>query len=247
MTIEPFFAPPENLHGDRILLSQEERRHLVTVTRHHTGDAVTIIDGQGNVYTATIERIGREDVECVILSHTVQRESFHIVIGVGVLKNPARFDFLVEKATELGVREIVPLVTERTMTNRVKSEHWERLALAAVKQSGRAILPTLLPLTSLKEFVRRKKENSLAIIPHEKISVPLLFDVVQHDSRPFVRICIGPEGGFSDAELQEAVEAGFQPVSLGPHRLRTETAAVAAMTFCAAGRDIERQREHGEE
>ena len=247
MTIEPFFAPPENIHGNRILLSHEERRHLVTVTRHRTGDTVTIIDGLGNIYTATIERIGREDVECAVLSHTVQQESFHIVLGVAVLKNPARFDFLVEKATELGVREIVPLVTERTMTNRVKTEHWQRLALAAVKQSGRSILPTLLPLSSIREFVRGKKENSLAVIPHEKISVPLLSDVVQHDTRPFMRICIGPEGGFSDAELQEAVEAGFQAVSLGPHRLRTETAAVAAMTFCSIGRAIERQREHGEE
>lgn len=233
MLSEIYFASPRQITGDRIVLSRDERKHLVTVVRHRTGDIVTIVDGVGNVYTATIEHIGHDNVTCQVNSRSRQDRLLRIVLGVGLLKNPSRLDFLVEKATELGVAEIVPLTSERTIATRGKADHWNNIALAATKQSGRAYLPLVAPVTPFKEFVGPPAADEVSMIAHEKAEAVSITEVL-HGTRPAaVRICIGPEGGFSDGEVETAVNAGWRKVSLGGFRLRTETAAVAAVAICS--------------
>ncbi len=235
MRPEPFYVSPDRIHGDRLVLDKEERRHLVTVKRHRAGDAVTVVDGVGGLYGATIEEIRPDEVVCHITTTTRVKESVSIVLGVGILKNPARLDYLVEKSTELGVSEIVLLETERTISGRLKTDRWNNLALAAMKQSGRAYLPRVTLPVPFHEFLRDKSNEVLGVIPHEKLETPTLPQVLTRERRRSIRICIGPEGGFSDREFQEAEEAGYQGVSLGVNRLRTETAAVVAVAYCVEG------------
>ena len=232
MLNEVYYAAPSSFHGDRIVLSREERKHLVTVVRHSIGDTVTIVDGVGNIYAAAIEQIGHETVTCRVESKDHQERPLRVVLGVGLLKNPSRFDFLVEKATELGVAEIVPLTSERTVATRGKADHWSNIALAAMKQSGRAFLPLVAPVTPFKEFVGLHSADEIAVIAHEKADAPSINEVL-HGIRPTaVRICVGPEGGFSDGEVATADQAGWKRISLGKYRLRAETAAIAAVAMC---------------
>jgi 16S rRNA (uracil1498-N3)-methyltransferase len=143
-----------------------------------------------------------------------------------MLKNPSRFDYLVEKATEIGVVRIVPLVTERTIPRHAKTERWQKLCVAAMKQSGRSVLPEVRQPQPLREFISSCGGDALKLIPHEQAEISLSHSRIPGDG-PAV-VCIGPEGGFSDEEIAIAQEAGFQPVSLGTRRLRTETAAIVA-------------------
>lgn len=234
MLNEVYYAPPSDLRGDHIILSHDERRHLVTVVRHRPGDVITIVDGLGSVYTAAIGQIGKDTVQCHIHSREQQTRPVRIVLGVGLLKNPSRFDFLVEKSTELGVAEIVPLATARTIATRGKSEHWAKLALAAMKQSGRAYLPTIAPVVSFGDFVRARRGDELALLAHEKSSGSSLHELLRAGAHTAIRIAIGPEGGFNESEVAGALEAGWREASLGEYRLRTETAAVAAVAEVSA-------------
>ncbi len=232
MLNEVYYAPPSAINGDQITLSRDERKHLVTVVRHRTGDVITIVDGAGNVYTAAIEQISHETVTCRVNSKDRQDRPLRIVLGVGLLKNPSRFDFLVEKATELGVAEVVPLTSERTVAARGKADHWNNIALAAMKQSGRAYLPTVAPVTPFKEFVGLPSADEVAVIAHEKAEAVSITEVLYGTRPSAVRICIGPEGGFSDGEVATAVKSGWRQVRLGGFRLRTETAAIVAVAMC---------------
>jgi 16S rRNA (uracil1498-N3)-methyltransferase len=190
------------------------------------------VDGRGTIYHATIAEIRPTEVMCDVASVEHLDEPNRIVLGVGVLKNPARLDYLVEKATELGVNEIVFLVTERSVSTRLKTGHWEKLALSAMKQSGRSHLPHIAGLASFGEFLKTPAGDCLKLIPHEQIASPSLLQVrAMHRHRSF-QICIGPEGGFTEGEVGQAEDAGYHAVSLGPYRLRTETAAVTAVALC---------------
>jgi len=240
MLDDVYFAPPDQVQGDRIHLGEEERRHLVTVTRHVVGDTITIVDGAGSVFTARVDRIQKKSAECQVLARGSQQHGPNIEIGVGLLRNPSRFDLLVEKATELGVSSIVPLATERVLIHRTKTDHWKKIALSAMKQSGRAFLPSIGALTSFDEFVRSAPRSALALIPHERGDHPSLSQVLVAQGTEDIRVCIGPEGGFTDGEVDRAIRAGFHVVTMGSYRLRTETAAIVAVTLCVSEhRDIQ--------
>jgi 16S rRNA (uracil1498-N3)-methyltransferase len=159
----------------------------------------------------------------------VEREARHpVVLAVGMPANE-RMDWLVEKATELGVRSIVPLATGRTIPQHAKTDRWQKLAIAAMKQSGRCVLPPVSPLTPFGRFIAEACAP-LKLIPHEKETSRSLRDILAGGPQDAV-LCVGPEGGFSDAEVDEAIHAGFLAVSLGPRRLRTETAAITALAM----------------
>jgi 16S rRNA (uracil1498-N3)-methyltransferase len=132
----------------------------------------------------------------------------------------------VEKAAEIGVVRIVPLLTERTIPRHAKTERWQKLCVAAMKQSRRCVLPEVRQPQPFREFISSCGGGALKLIPHEQAEIPLTPSRISGDG-PAV-VCIGPEGGFSDEEVAMAQEAGFQPVSLGARRLRTETAALVA-------------------
>ena len=226
--MEYFYTPPECVTVPTLTISGEEFSHMTHVMRMREGDALRVVDGAGNTYDARITSITARSAACMITAHhaRLHESPLGLTLGAGMLKNPSRFDYLVEKSAELGVVRIVPLLTERTIPRHARTDRWQKLCVAAMKQSGRCILPRVEAPVPFPEFVSASRSASLKLIPHEQSTVPLASCVVAPEGQAVV--CVGPEGGFSDAEIALAQEAGFQAVSLGPRRLRTETAALAA-------------------
>jgi 16S rRNA (uracil1498-N3)-methyltransferase len=225
--MEYFYAPPEAVRGDQCVIAEEEFAHLTHVMRRKVGDPLRIADGTGMAYDAVITGIeGRRALCRIEARHPLLNEPrVRVTLGAGLLKNPSRFDMLVEKGTELGVVRFVPLLTERTIPRHARTDRWRKIALSAMKQAGRCVLPEVAEPVSLAEYLRSLPSGGLGIIPHEQTEGPALRGPIPGAE---VRICIGPEGGFTDLEVAGAVSAGFRPVSLGRRRLRTETAALLA-------------------
>ena len=233
--MEFFYAPSGDVHGDVVVLRGEEFTHLTHVMRRKAGDRIVITDGAGRTYTAEIADTSRREAVCRIIARQefLHEPRVHITLAVALLKNPAKFDFLVEKATELGVSVIVPLRTERTIPAQGRTDRWQKLALAAMKQSMRCVLPEVRPVVAFEDVVRNTGAAA-RIIPHEQGTAPRIPELQLVRSADSIAICIGPEGGFTDSEVRRAVDAGFVPVSLGKTRLRTETAAIAAVATVIA-------------
>jgi 16S rRNA (uracil1498-N3)-methyltransferase len=239
--MEYFYTPPHLISAHELTIEGEEFSHLTHVMRKKAGDTTRVVDGAGTAYDVTIAEITRRTARCKITqTHPRLNEpAIDVILGVPILKNASKFDFLIEKVTELGVNTIVPLLTERTIPRHAKTDRWQKLALAAMKQSGRCVLPVVRELTRFDDFITSAPHNRLKLIPHEKADLPLM-EVLRQQDLSSITMCIGPEGGFSDEEITLAQGAGFQPVSLGPRRLRTETAAIA--TVSAVHLQTERRR-----
>jgi 16S rRNA (uracil1498-N3)-methyltransferase len=226
--MEYFYAPPESVTPPTLTIGGTEFSHMTHVMRMREGDAIRVVDGAGNCYDAVIASIARSSAACRITSRTerLHEPKRELTLGAGMLKNPSRFDYLVEKAAEIGAVRIVPLLTERTVPRHAKTDRWQKLCVAAMKQSGRCVLPRVADPVPLTEFISTFGPGALKLIPHEQSSSPLTQAIAAGDG-PAV-VCIGPEGGFSGGEVKAAEEAGFRTVSLGARRLRTETAALVA-------------------
>lgn len=231
--MEYFYTPPHLITSHKLTIDGEEFVHLTHVMRKKQGDSIRVVNGVGTTYDATIVEVSKHIARCEILKvHTRLNEpELDVTLGVAILKNASKFDFLVEKVTELGVNAIVPLITSRAIPRHAKTDRLQKLALAAMKQSGRCVLPAVKELTGFPEFVQSAQPGSLRIIPHEQIESPTLAHVLQGKEFRSAILCVGPEGGFTDDEVILAESAGFQPVSLGVRRLRTETAAIIAAGF----------------
>jgi 16S rRNA (uracil1498-N3)-methyltransferase len=234
--MEYFYTTPEHIADGSLSIEGEEFAHLTHVMRKKVGDVIGVVDGMGNLYEAEITDIRRRTASCAIRSHLVRpgEPRVRLHLGVGILKNSARFDYLVEKSTELGVATVTPLLTSRTIPRHAKSDRWQKLALAAMKQSGRSVLPRVAQLTALTDFLASPSAGAMKLIPHTEGDRSSL---QKGAGASEVIACIGPEGGFTDAEISLATSAGFRMVSLGPLRLRTETAAVVATVRILAGDD----------
>jgi len=234
-----FFVDPKDIHGRVALIRGGEFRHLSRVVRKKEGEHVMLVDGADNSYEAVIRLIDRIHAECEILGTQPRANEprIDITLAVSLLRNPARFDVLVEKATELGVRTIVPLLCERTVPKSGKHSRLEKIALSAMKQCGRSFLPRIHPLTSFEALLEEALEYSLRLIPHEKTKQSQFIGAVlqRHADPKSVLIVIGPEGGFTDHEVALSGEKGFIPISLGPRRLRAETAAISAVSWVVGG------------
>jgi 16S rRNA (uracil1498-N3)-methyltransferase len=238
--MDHFYVDPKDIQGRTLVLRGDEQKHLVRVLRKKAGDRISATDGRDNSYNVVIRLLDRGFAECDILEtfNRINEPDVDVTLAVSLLRNPARFDFLVEKVTELGVRGIVPLLCERTVPKHEKHSRLEKIALAALKQSGRSYLPTISPLTEFNEFARDADGYALRLIPHEGTDGSQFIGEVlkNHTHADSTLIAIGPEGGFSERELELARENEFIPVSLGPRRLRSETAAVLTVGWSVGGR-----------
>ncbi len=235
-----FVALPEDIHGPSLDLRGDEAKHLVRVMRKRVGDHLFVTDGEDTTYEVTISAIGRDVCHCEIVRMMPRRNepSVEVTLALSLLKNASRFEYAIEKATEHGVRSVIPLVCERTIVHHHRSDRTEKIALAAMKQAQRSYRPRIFPVTSFETLVANAEHYDLRIIPHEKVEQShFVGSVLQHhEDKRSVLIVIGPEGGFSDAELETASFHEFIPISLGPRRLRTETAAVSAVSWAVRGR-----------
>lgn len=228
-----FYCPTENIVKNSITIDREEFSHLTHVMRKKAGDTIRVVDGLGNAFDVQLDTLNKKTAVGTILStHKNHNElSVSITLAVGILKNPSKYDFMVEKVTELGVHEIIPLKTERTIPAHAKADRWQKLALAAMKQSGRSFLPRVHELMSLDEFLHQRHTFDLKIAAHEKIESEIPFQDLLSPSPNTIAILIGPEGGFSEQEVAKFISCGYKTVHFGKRRLRTETAAIAAMAI----------------
>jgi len=227
-----FFCPQEHISQSTVTIDGDEFAHLTHVMRKKAGDVIRVVDGIGTAYDVELKEITKKTaVGAIINTYPNHNEpEISLTIAVGMLKNPSKFDFLVEKTTELGVREIIPLQTERTISPHAKTDRWQKLALAAMKQSGRSYLPIVREAKSLDEFLKSTNSFDLKIIAQEikgKTSVNRLTSLPGKS----IVVLIGPEGGFSDDEVNRCVDSGYQLLYLGERRLRTETAAIVTASM----------------
>jgi 16S rRNA (uracil1498-N3)-methyltransferase len=228
-----FFADTPIL-SDRVALTGSEAHHVQHVMRASVGDEVTLFDGSGQEFTARVVRVGRAQVDLVVVSgQSVSRESSrHVTLGVALPKGD-RQRYLVEKSTELGVRHLVPLQTERSVVHPDdRALHkLRRFVIEASKQCGRNELMRVEPLANVHQFLSSAPRDALRWFA-DPAGVPGRLDDGQRTS---VYLAVGPEGGFSAAEQQAARAAGWQVVTLGPRTLRIETACSVMVAVVAPG------------
>jgi 16S rRNA (uracil1498-N3)-methyltransferase len=239
MNFEYFYAPHGDIEGNTIVIRGEEFRHLARVLRKKAGDSILVTDGDDAMFDVVIDSVDKASATCEIrqTSMRVNEPKIHVTLAVSLLRTPSRFELFVEKATELGVRTIVPLLCERSIPKHEKHERLTKIAIAAMKQSGRCYLPRIFPATSFETVVSHSEEYGLRLIPHEKTEQSHFIGTVlqHHPNLKSVLIVVGPEGGFTDEEVELAGASNFVPVSLGPRRLRSETAAISSLSWVVGG------------
>jgi len=221
-----FYAP--DIVQPYYQLSEEESKHLIRVFRYHVDDAVFFTDGNGFIYACTIIDASPKHCKVEVLTKTegADKRSFIVQMGVAPTKNISRFEWYLEKATEIGIDIIIPFVSFHSERKDIKTDRLNRVITAGVKQSLKSFHPRLHELMKFKEMIEQPFDGQkfIAFIDNE---VTLeLSKAYQPGNNAF--ILIGPEGDFSIDEVEMAKHHGFVPVKLGPSRLRTETAAVAA-------------------
>jgi 16S rRNA (uracil1498-N3)-methyltransferase len=213
------------------ILEDEETRHLVQVLRKKTGDTLHLTDGLGRLMTAEIVEIGKKNATLQIITETRahNKPSFELHVAIAPTKNIDRFEWFLEKATEIGITEITPIFCQRSERNVIKPERLKGILLSAMKQSLKTYLPILNPATDFSGFLKKNtKDGAQKFIAYcNDPQTPFLGNVYTKGENAL--ICIGPEGDFSEKEVDAAKTQGFLGISLGKSRLRTETAGVVAV------------------
>ncbi len=226
-----FFAPIDRIHGDRLSLPEDEAHHAARVLRAREGDEVVVVDGEGGWYRVRLDHVDRRSAGGWILDRRreVGEPSYHLTLAVGLLKQRARFELLLEKAAELGVSELVPIITAHTERETVRPNRLRGKLIAAMKQCGRSRLVRLREPVAFSDYLDEARAD-LKLCCHEAMRASKgLVDALRAAAEPSsTSVLIGPEGGFSEEEVEQARSKGWKVVSLGPRRLRTETAAIAA-------------------
>ncbi|MEI7934036.1 MAG: 16S rRNA (uracil(1498)-N(3))-methyltransferase [Chlorobiaceae bacterium] len=233
--MELFYTSTENvdLQAQRLVIDGDEFHHLVRVLRKKTGDCIFVTDGSGLCCEVTISDVGKTSLKGEIVAHTrLESPKTGVTVALSLLKAPQRFELFLEKATELGVSTIIPMITSRTISlvssEKVQSKlnRWRTIVLSAARQSKRYYLPQLCEPLSFSKVLLLPGYD-LKLIPYEGTEMP-----------PAVECCgkqsiflIGGEGGFTAGEVQEAQSAGFRAISLGRTILRAETAGIFAVAY----------------
>ena len=232
--MEIFYA--KECDGKTVSLDPEESAHCVKVLRHRTGDEITVVDGLGTMMRCRLTDDSPKGASAEIIEKTGDwgGHPYSLTMTVCPTKNNDRYEWFVEKATEVGVDRISPIIGERSERRVFKAERSRKIALSAMKQSLKSRLPLIDEPTSVKSFITSSGKQELKMIcycfegENERRSIKDVLKEVPEGA--VITIMIGPEGDFSPEEARLAVENGFIPVHLGSSRLRTETAAVVAAT-----------------
>jgi 16S rRNA (uracil1498-N3)-methyltransferase len=241
MTRRRFYAPPSAFDSNRtgVTLASDEARHLREVLRLKTGDEVYVFDGEGKEFHCLIEESRRDTAHLKVISEidpAQPESSLNLVLAVALLKGE-KFDLVVQKAAELGVNEIVPVITKLAdvrlrdapdTTKRVT--RWQRIAMEAAKQCGRSVVPVIAPPISFATFVGQAVPDARVRLMFSERDGGSLAEAMP-SSFTAVTALIGSEGGWIDEELALAREAGWRIVTLGGRTLRAETAAIAVATL----------------
>ena len=238
-----FYIAPAHWDASALMLTEDEAKHCTQVMRHREGDEIIVFNGVGDIARARITAVKKNTpaLECIAVEH-IEQPAVRITLAPALIKAD-RWEWLLEKATELGVADIQPLVTERCVVklgaddSARKHDKWQRLIIEACKQSRRAWVPVLHPVRRLDEWcgadgTNRTNQADLSFVAAlDKSALPIKRVVNQAHAPKTARLIIGPEGDFTPAELQQIIARGFTPVCLGPLTLRAETASIAALAI----------------
>ncbi len=238
-----FLVHPDDIAGNRLTLREDEAHH-VAVRRYSAGDRVDVVDGQGGFYCVRIERVERTSVHGVIMEREPERgeSPVRLHLAAAVMKGSQRFDHVVEKATEVGVASIRPMLAERGVAAGSRLQRWRRLAREAAKQCGRSRVPSVSEPGVFEDIlVSLLRECDTVVIASAPRGAgqPELASLSADGAS--VGLMIGPEGGFSKTEEAAATAAGAQPFSWGERTLRSDTAGVvlSALLLERAGRHLQ--------
>ncbi|SDB34748.1 16S rRNA (uracil1498-N3)-methyltransferase [Flavobacteriaceae bacterium MAR_2010_188] len=222
-----FYNPEISINTSTISFDKEESRHISKVLRRKNGDILKITDGKGFIYDAKIIEDTIKACKVEIVSHKFEENHpYKLHLAVAPTKMNDRYEWFLEKATEIGIDSITPIFCDNSERKSIKSDRFERIIQSAVKQSLQAYMPQLNEAISFNDFVNERSEGRLLIAHCEETNKQNLKDVINRNEE--VTILIGPEGDFSPDEIKLALSKEFIPVSLGDTRLRTETAAIVA-------------------
>ncbi|MCK0159280.1 16S rRNA (uracil(1498)-N(3))-methyltransferase [Allomuricauda sp. F6463D] len=228
-----FYNPSLDNSAKQFIFPSDESKHIVRVLRKSKGDIVHITNGKGYLYEAEILDPDQKKCKAYIISHrksVPKRYKLHMVVAPTKMND--RYEWFLEKATEIGMDEITPIICDHSERKIVKMERMERVLQSAMKQSLQTVLPQLNPAISFKEFLETDISSGFKFIAHcqegEKMELKRRM-IADNDAT----ILIGPEGDFSKEEIDLAKDKGYIPISLGRNRLRTETAALVACTTVA--------------
>jgi 16S rRNA (uracil1498-N3)-methyltransferase len=221
-----FYTP--DIESENYILNEDESKHAVRVLRLSENDVVTLIDGKGGFYYAKITDANPKRCRMSVIHKKMndEKKDFRIHIAISPTKSNERFEWFLEKATEIGIDEITPIISDRSERKTLNTGRMEKILISAIKQSIKARLPALNPVCHFSGFVK-ENHHCLKYIAHcqggEKLHLKNLLSKGED-----TLILIGPEGDFCENEIKLALENNFKPVSLGNSRLRTETAGVVA-------------------
>ncbi|MCY4404375.1 MAG: RsmE family RNA methyltransferase [Candidatus Poribacteria bacterium] len=229
-----FYAPNSEFNEDFTTISNSEHHHLRNVLRLQVGDTIRIIDGEGSVYIAEIRNINAESTNARILNHEyITKTTPSITLFQGMPKHE-KMELILQKTTELGVSYIVPIITERSLQKPSESrcERWNRIVLSATKQCGRVWQPELSNILNFQECLNTMHSYALRLILWEKEKQKHIKSVLRETPKvDSIALVVGPEGGFTEKEIDAAIDKGCIPVRVGTNILRTETAAITGIVI----------------
>ena len=234
-----FYVEPEAVSADTVRITGGDVNHIKNVLRMHPGEEIMILDGSGMEYHCEIDKISDEVLARILDAKKTEAElSVRLLLFQGLPKKD-KMELIIQKAVELGVSEIIPVLTKRTVVKledkkkeQKKLERWQAIAEAAAKQSGRGIIPKVREAVKFTEAVKQARELDEALIPYELAEgMDEARERVRNlHGKKTVGIFIGPEGGFEEEEIQIAAKAGIHPITLGKRILRTETAGLCILS-----------------
>ena len=222
-----FYNPNLNIDSHQIQFDKDESRHIVKVLRKNIGDVLQITNGNGLLFTAII--IENHLKHCMANIESIEEQpksSYRLHLAVAPTKMNDRYEWFLEKATEIGVAEITPIICDHSERKTVKLDRYEKIIQSAMKQSLQCYIPKLNEPISFKNFISQPFSDQLFIAHCEESKKQSLKQLIKPNQD--TTILIGPEGDFSVKEIEQALQSHFIPVTLGETRLRTETAAIVA-------------------
>lgn len=224
-----FYNPTISETSKEVIFDKEESRHINKVLRKTEGDILNLTNGKGYFFEAKLSSTNPKQCIATILKAELQPPlPYHLHLAVAPTKLNDRYEWFLEKATEIGISEITPIICDRSERKVIKPERYEKIIQSAMKQSLKGYLPRLNPAISFKEFLSNQHLEEIKAIAHcEETDRQSLKDlsIKENDS---ILLLIGPEGDFSEKEINSAISENFKPITLGNSRLRTETAAIVA-------------------
>lgn len=234
-----FFVTPDNINQSKAIITGDDVKHIYKVLRLKLGDEIVINDSNGNEYLGSIENISKTSVEVSIIKKILQESESPVKITLfqGLPKS-SKMDYIVQKGTEIGINEVVPIITARVVVKSElgeykKTDRWQRIALEACKQCKRSTIPKISAPIEFDKLLEQLKTFDTIVVPYENeegLGIKKMVSGLKYKVEN-IAVIIGPEGGFEENEINALSQMGAHIITLGPRILRTETAGIVCSTI----------------